>query len=39
MNISYCDKKSLFQDLLRKDNSVSIHDKNLQPVATEMPKA
>ena len=31
----YNDKRSSFEDLLKKDNSVSIHHKNLQALATE----
>ena len=30
------DKRSSFEDLLEKDNSVSIHHKNLQALAIEM---
>lgn len=36
MKIAYGDKKFLFQELLSKDNSIAIHDRNLQAVATEM---
>ena len=32
----YNDKRSSFEDLLEKDNSVSIHHKNLQALAIEM---
>ena len=32
----YNNKRSSFEDLLEKDNSVSIHHKNLQALATEM---
>ena len=36
LRIIYNDKKSSFIKLLEKDNSVSIHQKNLQILATEM---
>ena len=36
LKITYGDKSSSFQDLLRKDNSVSIHRRNLQSPITEM---
>ena len=36
LRIIYNDKRSSFEDLLEKDNSVSIHHKNLQVLATEM---
>ena len=36
LRIPYCDKHSKFQQLLEKDNSVSIHHRNLQVLATEM---
>ena len=36
LRIAYCDKHSTFQQLLEKDNSVSIHHRNLQVLATEM---
>ena len=32
----YNDKRSSFEDILEKENSVSIHHKNLQALATEM---
>ena len=38
MQIIYSDKQSLFQTLLEKDGSVSIHNRNLQILATEMYK-
>ena len=38
LRIVYQDKKSNLQDLLQKDNSVSIHIKNLQYLATEIYK-
>ena len=34
----YNDKKSSFNELLEKDDSVSIHEQNLQVLATEMYK-
>ena len=36
LRITYCDRSSSFQDLLKKDNSVSIHHRNIQALATEM---
>ena len=36
LRLIYNDKRSSFEDLLGKDNSVSIHHKNLQALATEM---
>ena len=36
LRITYNDKISTFQQLLEKDNSVSIHQRNLQVLATEM---
>ena len=38
LRIVYRDKNSSFQSLLEKDNSVSIHNRNLQSLATEMYK-
>ena len=38
LRIKYNDKQSSFIKLLEKDNSVSIHQKNQQMVATEMSK-
>ena len=38
LRITYGDKTSSFNELLEKDNSVSIHHKNLQAPATEMYK-
>ena len=38
LRITYGDKSSSFQDLLKKDNSVSIHHGNIQALATEMLK-
>ena len=34
----YCDKQSSFEELLEKDSSVSIHERNIQILATEMCK-
>ena len=36
LRITYQDHISTFQELLNKDNSVSIHHRNLQALATEM---
>ena len=36
LRIAYCDKHSTFQQLLEKDNSVSINHRNLQVLATKM---
>ena len=36
LRITYCDRSSSFEDLLKKDNSVSIHYRNIQALATEM---
>ena len=36
LRITYSDRSSSFQDLLKKDNSVSIHHRNIQALATEM---
>ena len=36
LRITYQDNTSLFQELLNKDNSVSIHQRHLQVLATEM---
>ena len=36
LRITYQDHLSTFQELLNKDNSVSIHHRNLQALATEM---
>ena len=38
LRIIYSDKHSLFEELLEKDGSVSIHQRNLQLLATEMYK-
>ena len=36
LRVTYQDNTSTFQELLNKDNSVSIHHRNLQVLATEM---
>ena len=36
LRIIYCDKQSSFEELLEKDSSVSIHERNIQILATEM---
>ena len=36
LRITHQDNTSTFQELLKKDNSVSIHHRNLQVLATEM---
>ena len=36
MRLIYGDKTSSFEELLEQDNSVSIHTRNLQMLATEM---
>ena len=36
LRITYGDGSSSFEDLLKKDNSVSIHHRNIQALATEM---
>ena len=36
LRITYQDHISTFQELLNKDNSISIHHRNLQVLATEM---
>ena len=36
LRIVHQDKKSSFEELLQKDNSVSVHMKNLQYLATEI---
>ena len=38
LTIIYSDKQSSFEELLEKDGSVSIHQRNLQVLATEMDK-
>ena len=36
LRITYQDHLSTFQELLNKDNSVSMHHRNMQDLATEM---
>ena len=36
LQITYNDKSSSFQDLLKKDNSVSIHHRNIRTLPTEI---
>ena len=36
LRITYGDRSSSLEDLLKKDNSVSIHHRNIQALATEM---
>ena len=36
LRITYNDRKSSFEELLRKDNTVSVHHRNLQLLATEI---
>ena len=36
LKITYGDTSSSFQDLLKQDNSVSIHHRDMQALATEM---
>ena len=38
LRIIYCNKQSSFKELLEKDSSVSIHERNIQILATEMYK-
>ena len=38
LRITYDDRTSTFEELLNKDNSVSIHDRNLQVLVTELYK-
>ena len=38
LRITYNDRTSTFKELLEKDNSVSIHHRNLQVLATELYK-
>ena len=36
LRMTYGDRSSSFEDLLKKDNSVSIHHRNIQALVTEM---
>ena len=36
LRITYGDRSSSFQDLLKRNNSVSIHHRNIQALATDM---
>ena len=36
LRITWKEKSSSFQDLMRKDNAVSIHHRNIQVLTTEM---
>ena len=36
LRLAYDDYESSFQTLLEKDNSTSVHDKNLQLILTEI---
>ena len=36
LRLIYSDKKSSYENLLEKDNSVSIHHKNIQALAIEI---
>ena len=36
LRITYVDRLSLFQDLLKKNNSVFFHHRNIEALATEM---
>ena len=36
LRITYGDRSSSFQDLIKKDNSISTHHRNIQALATEM---
>ena len=38
LRITYKDRTSTFEELLRKDNSVTIHHRNLKVLATELYK-
>ena len=38
LRIVYCDKTSNFTELLQKDNAVTVHQRNLQVLATEIYK-
>ena len=36
LRIVYSDSQSTFEELLEKDNTVSVHQRNLQPLAIEL---
>ena len=36
LRVTYSDRSSSFENLLKKDNSVSIHHRNIQALVTEM---
>ena len=36
LRITYGDRSSSFQDLLKRDNSVSIHHRDMQALTTKM---
>ena len=38
LRIVYCDKTSNFTELLQKDNAVTVHQRNLQVLATDIYK-
>ena len=38
LRLTYCDKTSSYEELLEKDGSVSIYDRNIQSLAIEMYK-
>ena len=38
LRMTYGDRSSSFEDLLKKDNSVSTHHRNIQVLATEISK-
>ena len=38
LRTTYGDRSSSFENMLKKDNSVSIHHRNIQALATEMSK-
>ena len=38
LRITYCEKQSSFEELLEKDSSASINERNIQILATEIYK-